>query len=440
MLVGSLIASLVLTQPGGNPLPAAQPSSVHLRGHVSALSGEVVAASNGGLLFKTGDDAGRLISWDRVRTVEGPGAAVAAPFLSIADGLMRARTRLERGDTWLADQAIEPLYRQVAASEGGFAGPSGLLLAECALRSSLARNATAGATIAWLQWSAVERTRPKSSGPATAGSAQWTGGTTKLPPLTDGATGLCPQLPPIFPYRSALSMGTLRVLTQSPELQRLSGDGASSRVLAAAYSLAVRIAAGDIQPDEAVSLPAPTGDAEQFVIDVVAAQTAPSEPMRAARQRLQRRLDLLQRDTETRETADDASQAPDRTWQRAWIHAAVGRSMLAEDQPSVRRQGMIELLHVPALDGATQPGLASTALLDVIDQLRRDAVGTSSDAAIAALSSELKLRFGVDPSPLAPAAPAGVAPASEQQPIAPPPAEPSPSTPTPSTPPSKEAP
>jgi hypothetical protein len=442
MIVGATVA-LVLLQPPPSGGPQTQPpapvqlSSVQLRGQSLPLSGEVASASPAGVLLKaTADDPGRLISWDRVRTVEGPGAAKAVPFLSFADGLMRARTRLERGDAWLADQAIDPLYRQAVAGVGGFAGPSGLLLAECSLRSSLARNAPAGATLAWLQWASVERSRPVSKGPTSDRGPQWVGGGTMLPPVVDASTGLCPQLPPIFPHRSASSVGTLRVLTQSAELQRLSAEGSSARALAAAYALAVRIAAGDIQPGESVALPSPSGDSEQLVIDIVAAQTAPSEPMRAARQRLQRRIEVLLRDAETRETADEGASPPDRTWQRAWLHAAIGRSMLAEDQPALRRQGMIELLHVPALDGATQPSLASTAILDVIDQLRREGGDEGNDAAIAALTSELKSRFGVDPTPIesAPVAPAPVAPpVPAQSPVE------DPSTPAPSSP-SKEVP
>ena len=448
-VASSAIVALVLAQPpaGGGPgasPPPAQPSSVQLRGQAAALSGEVAGVSYAGLLLKTGaDDAGRLISWDRVRAVDGPGASTAAPFVSFGDGLMRARTRLERGDAWLADQAIDPLYRQAseAGGDGRFAGPSGLLLAECALRSGLSRNATAGATLAWLRWSAVDRSRPKANGPD-ARSPQWVGGGTNLPAVVDASTGLCPQLPPIFPHHSPSSAGMLRLLVQSSEIQRMSADGAPSRALAVSYALAARIAAGDIQSGEAVALPAPSGDAEQLVVDIVAAQTAPSEPMRAARQRLQKRLESLQRDAETRETADESAAPVDRTWQRAWLHAAVGRSMLAEEQIAVRRQGMIELLHVPALDGATQPGLAATALLDVIDQLRRDPGVEGHAAAIVALTNELKTRFGVDPSPIEPE------PAPADQPVAQPPAvpaaapaEPAASPPSPSpAPPSKEVP
>lgn len=445
------IVVLAMVQPGGPVQPAgpvAAPSAVQLRGQPLPLNGEVAGVSYAGVLLKlTADDPGRLISWDKVRSVEGPGAAGAAPFHGYADGLMRARTRLERGDAWLADQAIDPLYQQAAGAggESRFSGPSGLLLSECALRSSLSRNATAGATLAWLHWSAVERSRPRAGEGKSAGP-QWVGGTTGLPPVVDTATGLCPQLPPIFAHRSASSVGTLRVLGQSGELARLSGEGSPSRGLAAAYLLAVRIAGGDIQPGEAVALPSASSDAEQLVIDIVAAQTAPSEPMRAARQRLQKRLEGLQRDADTRESGEDGAGPADRSWQRAWLHAAVGRSLISEDQVALRRQGMIEMLHVPALDGGTQPGLASIALLDVIDQLRRDGAEANSTA-IAALTSELKARFGVDPTPIEDLSLPPAAPATSpiDQPIAPPPTMPTePTAPAPSpaplNPPSKEAP
>lgn len=399
----------------------AEPGSVTLRGqgNTPPQSGEIASMSPAGLLLKTSaDEPGRLFAWDAVRLVEGPLATQAAPYLILSGEMMRARTRMERGDTWLADQVIEPLYEQAAAAKTtqGFVGPTGLLLAECELRSCLARKASAGATLAWLQWSAVDRTRPKPPAPNASSASrepQWIGGSCNLPPIVDPGTGLCPQLPPLFSHLNPASVGTLRVLTQSAQLKRLAADGAPSQVFAAAYALAARISAGEIQPGESVSLPTANTDAERLVVDMVASQTAPSDLMRAARQRLQKRLETLQRDTETRDTADDTVQ-PDRSWQRAWLHAAIGRSLMAEDQASLRRQGMVESLHVPAIDGATQPMLAVVAIMDVIEQLHAEG-GESNDAAIAALCLDLKTRFGVE----APQLPERVEPAPATTPVPP---------------------
>lgn len=416
----ALVAAALVPQPGERVQPApeapvqpgpvqAAPAAagvVQVRGQASGMAGQV-SLSAGGVLLKTSvDDPGRLVSWDRVRAVEG--LPTPPELASFSEGLMRARTRLERGDVWLADRAIEPLYQRALESpEERLSGPSGLLLAECALRSALEREAAASATVAWLRWSVIDRQRAR-PGPEGRG-VQWVGGTVALPPVLDAATGLCPQLPPLFARYGATNIGTLRVLTRSPHLARLSGEGSPVRGLASAYWLAARIAAGEIGEGEAVSLPAPSGDAEQLVVDMAAAQTAPGELMRAARSRLQRRLEQLGRDAETREAADDPDGAADRTWQRAWLHAAVGRSLLAEDQRSLRRQGMVELLYVPALDAQTQPGLAAAALLDVLEELRRD--GEPSDAAAVAIIAELRSRFGVDPSAVPEPGPAPVAPA-----------------------------
>jgi hypothetical protein len=242
----------------------------------------------------------------------------------------------------------------------------------------------------------------------------------------------------------------LRVLTQSAHLKRLCAEGSLARGLAVPYALAARIASGEVQGGEVASLPAPSNDAEQLVSDIVAAQTAPGEPMRAARSRLQKRLELLQRDADTKETAEDAEVQADRSWQRAWLHAAIGRSLLSEEPLTQRRQGLVELLHVPAIDGGTQPGLAATALLDVIDYLRRHNEGAGVEGAIAALSAELRQRFGVDPTPTvdpavpAPAQSPDANPASYPEsfpPIAPPPVAPgTPTSPPTTNPPSKEAP
>lgn len=444
-----LSLAVLVAQPGGGGGGGA----LQLRGQVAPLSGEIASVSFGGVVLKTSpDDPGRLYSWDRVRSVDGAGEqANAGAFIPYADALMRGRARLERGDTWLADQAIEPLYQQAVAAAGGsaerFVGPSGLLLAECALRTNLDRSAAASATLAWLQWSAVDRLRPRAiGGGGTSGDVrapQWIGGTVGLAPVIDPSTGLCPKLPPIFPRQGPSSAGMLRVLTQSPQLKRLCADASLSRGLAVPYAIAARIASGEELAVDAGTFPAPTNESEQLVSDIVAAQAAPNELMRSARARLMRRLEQIQRDADTRENAEESEAQADRSWLRPWLHAAIGRSLLNEDQASLRKQGLVELLHVPALDGATQPTLSATALLDVIEYLRRDGEGAGMDGAIAALTSELRQRFGVDPTPVPaePASPSTTPGAPEQYPlIAPPPVAPGGSATPTTTPPSKEAP
>ncbi|MFT3684827.1 MAG: hypothetical protein QM783_07845 [Phycisphaerales bacterium] len=424
-----------ISSPPAPPVVAGGQGSVQLRGQVAPLTGEIGTVSYGGVLLKTSsDDPGRLISWDRIRTVEGAGLSIEA-YRQYGDGLMRARARLERGDVWLADRAIDPLYQRDGSARGAARRPVGPAARRVlsALEPGAQCDGRGDGCVAFLE---LGRPPAGETGGAPGKSVQWVGGGTNLPPVLDASTGLCPLLPPIFSHQGPNSAGMLRVLTTSPHLQCLCSEKSAVRGVAAPYLFAARLAAGEAQAAEISSLPTPVGDAEQLVSDVVAAQSAAGDASRAARQRLQKRLELLSRDAETKETDEsDAGAGSDRSWQRAWLHAAIGRSLLNEDQRTLRRQGLVELLYVPALDGNTQPGLAATALLDVLEELRRDndTVGGGNDNAIAAVSAELRTRFGVEPPPAETAPLPGPAPVPTPAP-APPLAEPS------NSPPSKESP
>lgn len=395
------------------PLPG-KVTSISLRG-VEVESSSVDTAGNP-VAVRT------LIALDLVGPLNAvPPSPTVARALEVGTQLMRVRSRLERGDEVLAQTILHgpllaALQPDFASAEPGtprgpdsLGGPTALLLTECRLRSHLAGNATGSATLSWLQWRAIVAQRPTE--PSSA-RTRWLGGATSLGPIVDSATGLCPQLPPIFARFTATPGADavrLRPLIDSQQLLEASRAPGVSPLIPAAYSLAAKIAAGTLSPSDTVALPPPTSDlGDQLVHDIVAAQTAPSDPMRAARARLVARLAQFNREEQTRESADELAADPPAGagtwWQRAWLHAAIGRSLLAEDDAALQRQGVVELLHVPALEAHSLPALSATALLDVLNHFRAGGVG-DSPAARAAIELELRTRFGTDPGHAGPPEP-----------------------------------
>ena len=391
LFAGAWLCTLTGTLPGAH----AQ-SRVYLRGTAEPVVGRVQSLDRAGVTLKTtgaapaGPGELRVISWDRVRvvaTADGSPASIAPALSAFADGLFRARTRLERGDFDLAARVAERLYAQGETIEG----PSGALLAECVLRVRLARGAHASAVSPWLRLLNVH---------AAARAAKpdlpvWTGGSTSLSPVIDPATGLCPALPPIF----STLRGPAAVRTLADEAWSLAAPNApvTERVrdLAAWYKAAASHAAGVIAP-----LPAPasagtvTDDGVQLVHELVLARAGSAAERERARTALQQRLATL----DTQDFTDDAEGPAADTvvrarWAAGWCHAGLGLSLLREESPESRRRGVLELLHLPARFADELPQLTRIALAEAAEALR--AQGQPGGAAL--LDDELRDLEGAIP-------------------------------------------
>lgn len=59
----------------------------------------------------------------------------------------------------------------------------------------------------------------------------------------------------------------------------------------------------------------------------------------------------------------------DTLWMRAWLHLGIGRSLLREVDPAQKREGIVEILTVPALFAEEVPGLAAGALVEARGEL-----------------------------------------------------------------------
>ncbi len=326
------------------------------------------------------------VGWDRVRRLVGaPGqTADAAKFSELADGLFRARARLERGDL----RGAEPLFESLYGKQARPLGPTGALLAEGVLRLRLARGAQATAVIPWLDWL---ETRYE------AGTKQlqgWVGGRMALPDVIDPLTGLSPRLPPICSMLDNPS--GVRLLAEPSGWTRFDGADDAVRDIAAIYRAS---AAFEVAPGSPAALPAikTTEDQVTLLAEIVRARIGGPEERKDARGRLAKRLATVLVSA-NEDVATDAAAGPGAApgalaatrWQEAWLRAAIGRSLLREGGRSETRQGVIEMLHVPARLADASPELARLVLIEAADALAR----IGDDAGAAALKEELSRRFG----------------------------------------------
>ncbi len=293
-------------------------AQVQLRGG-RLTNDSIVAITPQGV--EVGGTAPRIISWDRVQTVEGEFAEDAAAFASVSDLAWRARTRLARGDIMMAQPLFEELFEQYRDSDG----PLSLMIAEGLLQCRLANLAQSSAVEPWLVAMRLRRAGVTIAGERPDAS------------MLDAELFLAPQLPPIWLEDTATSAMVL------DEPDEAGPRAALARLYARAQGADVEtITSSD---DAAVSL----------VIQIIAAGSAEASTRADARQWLRAGL-----------SRDEG------TWKEAWRRAAIGRSFLLERSSADRRRGMVQLLHVPARFGDSQRYLAGVCLALVADALEQD--------------------------------------------------------------------
>lgn len=354
---------LVVCLPGLTALGVASPVHVDLRAPIGtsgmALTGEFQSATPAGLIL-TVDGATRIASWDVIAGISGTGSDAARPFADLAQRVWRARARLERDD-W---PAAEPLFESVLESVRGSRGPTPALVYDGLLRCRLERGARARAVWAWLDGLS-----------AAADRSGWIGGGIDAAAITDAETGLLPLLPPIWIAGAGVDSAA-----GSSEWERFvnaggeAGSTTRAAVLARLYRASLRSEAGldTGVPDPALDHPTGTDTTDkgvQLVREIVASRSGDDEQRLAARAALRSRI-------------ESGSAEP---WLEAWVRAALGRSLLREKGDDLRREGVLELLHVPARFGRLAPELAAIALAEAAVALRE----TGDLAGARALRDEL---------------------------------------------------
>lgn len=374
-------------------------AQVTLRGGEATPDGPIVAIDAGGIWLgaptaePAKPEAGRrgldtapsatpvlVIPWDRVKSVEGPSAKQAAPFLPIADQAWRARARLERGDVPAAEPAFEKLFIERYRTA---TGPTAAVIDEGLLRCRLHRAAHIAAIEPWL---ALLRATATPTAQALHPSwAQEAG----LSAIIDPQTGLCPGLPPMWLAWKSVDNFTITAPGLKPG-EKLAPSDLRAQDLANLYAQAAKFEVG--QPSTVPEL-ASNDAGVNLVWQIVAARIGSATQRESARKALADRLHAAP-------TEPSAAAPAVAVWQEAWCHAAIGRSLVREEAPDLKRLGVVELLNLPARYSHADPYLAGLALAESSATLRSLGDAAGADILAAELFREYPTHPAVDWGPM----------------------------------------
>lgn len=308
----------------------AQGEGLVLRAFEQAPPGQAMVVGPQGVQVRTSQGDVVVVGWDRVLRPPAALADAAEPFDELAKDAWRARARVERGDLVLAEPLLQGIFERTDADGSPLRGPTGLVVSEGLLRCRLARGAGAAALEPWLAWIDASIVRQPRTTFAHRHWAQEAG----LPPVIDPATELCPLLPPMW-----LATQSLQLVIQ---LEPAEGERDKAAAMRALYQAAARHELGH----RVTELPdVPREAASELVRDIVAARVLDDAARTSARARL--------------ESALPSAASP---WLAAWIRAAIGRSLVHEENEELRLRGVAQLLRVHVLHREDSPALADIAL------------------------------------------------------------------------------
>lgn len=349
---------------------AAAAETVDLRGGEASIEARSVEFRPEGLMVESAEGR-RTLAWDRVRDVRGRALTeVERGQLAVAERLWRGRSRLARGDLELARSAFESVAEE-------FLGPalppseSGLIAAEGLLRTRLAAGDATGAIVA-----SLEAARLRAAGVRTDRFVA-------LPPAVDDATGLAPALAPAFAVDPAdpRSVEAARVVAEAiaawvsvrKELEP------ALRELAGGWESALRG-----ESPKPTSADSPAVRLVHAAARLAAADAGESDPeLLAAREGL--------------DAAVAAMPESAAGWAGAWRAYLLGRSLARGRDPSLRREGVVLLLSIPARRTAETDLLSRVALAESIRALR----GLGDPDAADRLERELLAGLPTSPPPAA---------------------------------------
>ncbi len=325
-----------------------------LRGSAAAIQGAITGVDDAGITLRGGSGESRLVPWDRVRRVVGepPGKweAAVGGWMSMAVELWRARSRVERNDTPLAEPLLERLFERYR----GRSHETALVVAEGLLRCRLARFDHALAVIP-----ALEVARLRRAGVRTDSYSM-------LPAVMDAQRALCTALAPAW-----LSTGLLASLEHDLAGYDDRGDEVVA-ALANLYRRAVRQTLGSATTVANEPAPDPGDHPGVALVELLVDCTAQeADRRRTARESLTRMVPRL----------------PE--WAEAWARFHIGLSLVGEPGIGRRQRGMVSLIHLPARFARSLPYLAGLALGHAAEAL---AEAGQSDAA-ATLRIQLQKDF-----------------------------------------------
>ncbi len=317
----------------------ARADSVERRGSEPSLSGDITKIDDAGVTVRSDLGASHFVPWDRVRRIDAQNRDPVSPRrMETAVRLWRARSRVERHDTTLAEPLLERLFEFYR----GQTHETALVVAEGLLRCRLARGDHVRAVLATL-----ETTRLRRAGVSTDSY-------TMLVEVIDQTTSLCPQLAPVWLPSPLLTKLNHDLAEYDPHGDEVVG------AVAALYRRAIQQTLGEVDDQTPVkTLPDHVGVA--FLSRLVACNSLDADERHSARNALTRSLGDLS------------------PWAESWARLHIGLSLTRETGVGRQQQGIVSLLHVPARFGTSQPYLTGLALAYAATAL--DATGDAQGAA-----------------------------------------------------------
>ncbi len=297
--------------------------TVARRGGLSTLVGEVQLVNDGGVEIRTESGIRQIVPWDQVREITSESHETdIRNRRETAELVWRARSRVERHDTALA----EPLFERLFEHYRGATNQTALVVAEGLLRCRLARGAHALAVIP-----ALETVRLRRAG------------------LTHENTGTYGQLPPIIDERFEICTTLAPTWIATPALGKLHQDlleydAKDDAVVAAMAALYAHSVARSLS----IESPPPAELPDHFGVELLSNLVQSADPSDAERERARNWL------ARAEETLPPFAQA--------WSRFHSGASLLIEEGLVRQQRGLVNLLHVPALHGDSQKYLAGIAL------------------------------------------------------------------------------
>ena len=313
------------------------------RGSEPSIEGNLVGVDDSGVSVVSGLGATHRVPWDRIRAVESTQwRSEIEKMLPIADDLWRARSRLERLDTALA----EPLFEKLFERYRGKTHETALVVAEGLLRCRLAHGAQELAVIPALEVARLQRANIHIDSFSMLG------------PVIDPETSLSPTVAPSW------SGGAL--------LHRLRDE----------------LAAYDAQGDQIIAAIARLYHQSTLAaLGVEIGMAADERPRHPGVALLSGLVQCASGDTNHRRDAAErlanqmASMPP---WAEAWARYHIGLALLRQNDPEMRDRGLVHLLHLPARFAQTQPWLTDLAVRQAADWL----AANGDPAGAAALQSD----------------------------------------------------
>ena len=343
--------------------PAVADATVVLRGTGETIRAASVLGDSHGLEVRDASGKSTLIPWDMVREVDGAtGVGSLGEYLDVGRDLWRARIRIERGDTTLA----QPVLAKHWAAFRGADGPTAALVAEGLLRCALASGDTRAAADPWL---ACLRHR----------SAGIPSRFPELAPVIDAETGLLPELSPFMPAsRRAEVIAACEASMSGPRGSSDAAEVATRIVRIARGEAPAGAPAGSAtkapakSPDGAAATPSRAVQALALIEDIAAAADARA----------------LDRAVAAFDKAFEEAPSYLASWRLAAVGTARARMARADGAATgARGRAALELLAVPAA-GLDRTGLVDAYALEEAAKLLRESGEQASAAQLEALAAE----------------------------------------------------